>query len=162
MNDLILRIDKDTDIDGSEEPEYPIDIVGIFAQYDETSPYTDGYQILPRSLEDLKDTVVSVGQDELAEIDFRLYQNYPNPFNPSTKIKFSIPAKVKSAEGGQTKVTLKVFDVLGNEIAVLIDENKSPGSYEVEFSGAGLSSGIYFYRIQAEGFIATKKMMVLK
>jgi len=85
---------------------------------------------------------------------FTLQQNYPNPFNPSTTIRYSIPTS--------EIVTLKVYDVLGNEVATLINEEKSTGSYEVEFNASGLSSGIYFYKLQTNSFIETKKMLLLK
>ncbi|MFN3693933.1 MAG: T9SS type A sorting domain-containing protein [Ignavibacterium sp.] len=90
--------------------------------------------------------------------DFLLYQNYPNPFNPSTKISWQSPVS-----GWQT---LKVYDVLGNEVAKLVDEYRSAGRYEVEFqstvSSHQLVSGIYFYKIQAGSFVQTKKMILIK
>ena len=70
---------------------------------------------------------------------FTLEQNYPNPFNPSTVISYQLPVS--------SDVTLKVYDVLGNEVATLVNEEKSAGSYEVEFSADGLTSGIYFYKL---------------
>jgi hypothetical protein len=91
---------------------------------------------------------------------FTLEQNYPNPFNPSTTIKYSIPTS--------EFVTLKVFDVLGNEVATLVNEEKPAGSYEVEFSAVvtsrdlSLSSGIYFYTLQAGSFVQTKKLILIK
>ncbi|MGB5287883.1 MAG: T9SS type A sorting domain-containing protein, partial [Ignavibacteriaceae bacterium] len=97
-----------------------------------------------------------------------LYQNYPNPFNPSTKIKFTIPISPLNSfpyqgEGNRDSfVTLKVYDVLGNEVAALVNEEKGPGTYEAEFKGAGLPSGIYFYQLVAGSFIETKKMMLVK
>jgi hypothetical protein len=93
--------------------------------------------------------------------DYQLYQNYPNPFNPETKIKFSIPASrgVNLSNGG---VTLKVFDILGKEVAVLVNENLSTGTYEVPFDASKLTSGIYFYRLSAGEFTDTKKMMFVK
>ena len=87
-------------------------------------------------------------------MQYMLRQNYPNPFNPSTKLKYSIPEL--------SSVTLKVYDVLGNEIVAIIDEEKPAGNYEVEFDGSELSSGVYFYRLQAGDFIKTKKMLLLK
>jgi hypothetical protein len=90
---------------------------------------------------------------------FFLSQNYPNPFNPSTKIQYEIPEHVRN---DSRLVTLKVYDVLGNEIATLVNEVKQPGSYEVEFSGKLLTSGIYFYRLKAGNFVKTKKMILLK
>jgi hypothetical protein len=86
--------------------------------------------------------------------EFILEQNYPNPFNPSTTISFSVP-EIEF-------VTLKVYDVLGNEIATLINEEKSAGSYEILFDATDLSSGIYFYRLQAGSFVETKKMVLMK
>ena len=95
--------------------------------------------------------------------NFSLEQNYPNPFNPSTKIKYTIPFVGTSL---MKFVQLKVFDVLGNVIATLVDEYKSAGSYEVSFdassAGGGLSSGIYFYKLQAGSFTDTKKMILLR
>jgi len=100
---------------------------------------------------------------------FSLSQNYPNPFNPTTKIKFTIPVV---ETGHAPSVQLKVYDVLGNEIATLVNEEKPAGSYEVEFSAIGgsasggnawnLSSGIYFYQLKAGSFIETKKMLLVK
>jgi hypothetical protein len=86
--------------------------------------------------------------------DFSLSQNYPNPFNPSTKTRFTIP---------QTGfVSLKVYDVLGNEIATLVNENKPAGEYGVEFNGNGLTSSVYFYQLKSGKFIETKKMLLMK
>ncbi len=85
---------------------------------------------------------------------FSLSQNFPNPFNPATHFRFSI------ADFGF--VSLKVFDVLGREIATLVNERKSPGTYEVEWNAGNVSSGVYFYRLQSGKYIETKKLMVLK
>jgi len=85
---------------------------------------------------------------------FVLHQNYPNPFNPSTTIKFQIP------ESGF--ISLKVYDILGNELTTLVNEEKPSGSYEVEFNAVELSSGIYFYKLQASSFVETKKMILIK
>ncbi len=86
--------------------------------------------------------------------NFSLGQNYPNPFNPSTKITFTVPVS--------DVASLRVFDVLGNEVAVLFNQNVSAGKYEVEFNGKYLASGIYFYRLQAGNFSQTKKFVLLK
>jgi hypothetical protein len=85
---------------------------------------------------------------------YSLNQNYPNPFNPSTSIGYQITT--------QSYISLKVFDVLGREVATLVNENKKPGSYEVEFDGSNLSSGLYFYRLQTSNFLETKKLLLLK
>jgi hypothetical protein len=98
--------------------------------------------------------------DENKNINFSLFQNYPNPFNPTTKIKFTI------ADFGFT--SLKIYDVLGNEVATLVNEVKHPGEYEVEFSvgsfgdGSKLSSGVYFYQLRSGEFIQTNKMILMR
>jgi hypothetical protein len=94
--------------------------------------------------------------------EFVLYQNYPNPFNPSTKIKYSIPDVIANKVKQSQLVTLKVYDILGNEIATLVNEEKPSGSYEIEFNANRLASGIYYYRITAGNFSQTKKMIFLK
>lgn len=87
--------------------------------------------------------------------NFQLYQNYPNPFNPSTRIQYQLSSNLH--------VSLKVYDVLGNEVSILVDEYKSAGTYEVEFSNTnGLTSGIYFYQLEVDNFLETKKMLLLR
>ncbi len=91
---------------------------------------------------------------------FSLYQNYPNPFNPETKIKYKVaPSNLAK---GDALVQLKVYDMLGKEVVTLVNERKQPGEYEVEFNGANLPSGIYFYRMRAGNFTSTKKFILLK
>lgn len=85
---------------------------------------------------------------------YYLQQNYPNPFNPTTQIRYSIPA--------ETHVTLKIFNLLGNEVAKLVDEVKPEGEYSVKFNASSLSSGIYIYRLQTNYFTVTKKMTFIK
>ncbi|MBK9099684.1 MAG: T9SS type A sorting domain-containing protein [bacterium] len=87
-------------------------------------------------------------------IEFQLSQNYPNPFNPSTNIKYQLP------EFGF--VTLKVYDILGREVATLVNEEKPAGEYEIEFDGTGLTNGIYFYQLKAGDFVETKKMVLIR
>jgi hypothetical protein len=98
--------------------------------------------------------VVSVANEESIPSTFSLEQNYPNPFNPTTKIGFRI------ADIGF--VSLKVYDVLGNEVENLLAEYKLAGSYEVEFNASDLPSGIYFYQLQAASFVETKKMILIQ
>ena len=102
---------------------------------------------------------VPIDNQEMQPSKFELSQNYPNPFNPITKIKYSVPQT--------TQVQIKIFDVLGNEIETLVNEEKPVGTYEVEFSShsgkvRNLPSGIYFYQLKAGSFIVTKKMILLK
>lgn len=85
---------------------------------------------------------------------FILLQNYPNPFNPTTSIEFSIPEK--------TNVLLKVFNSIGEEIKTLLNDVKPAGSYEIEFNANGLSSGIYYYKLEANNYVKTMKMILLK
>jgi hypothetical protein len=92
-------------------------------------------------------------------IYLNLYQNYPNPFNPVTKIKFDIPANVKSRT---SNVKVIVYDILGREIATLVNEQLKPGVYEASWDGSNYSSGVYFYSLVTEGFTQTKRMVLLK
>ncbi|MFH1195452.1 MAG: T9SS type A sorting domain-containing protein [bacterium] len=102
--------------------------------------------------------------------EFILEQNYPNPFNPTTTIKYSISSGVETRQlarqltGGASlqHVTLKIHDILGNEVATLVNETKEPGVHEVEFDGSKLSSGVYFYRLHAGEFSRTRKMILVK
>jgi hypothetical protein len=97
---------------------------------------------------------VEVEGEELQPLSYKLEQNYPNPFNPITTIKYQIPEL--------SFVVLKVYDVLGNEISTLVEDEKSVGSNEVEFNAANLPSGIYFYKLQAGDFMEVKKMVLLR
>ncbi len=98
--------------------------------------------------------LTSANEEEMHPSDFWLGQNYPNPFNPTTHLRFSI------ADFGL--VTLKVYDVLGRKVAVLVNEEKQPGKYEAEFNGSGFASGIYFYRLQAGNYSAIKKLTLVR
>lgn len=86
--------------------------------------------------------------------EYSLAQNYPNPFNPTTQINYKLPE--------QASVTLKIYNTLGQRVATLINETQSPGEHQVTFDASGLSSGVYLYRLQADGFVETKQMMFLK
>jgi hypothetical protein len=87
---------------------------------------------------------------------FQLYQNYPNPFNPTTEIRYTIPVGTRHA------VSLRVYDMLGHEVSVLVNEVKQPGIYTVQFDAAHLASGVYFYRLHAGGSVVTRKLVVLR
>jgi hypothetical protein len=101
-----------------------------------------------------KDSATSVTQTEFEALTYSLSQNYPNPFNPVSKIVFTIPKR--------ENVSLKVYDILGSEIATLVNSELEAGKYEVEFSGNDLSSGVYIYQIRAEAFRETKKMILMR
>jgi hypothetical protein len=99
-------------------------------------------------------SITDVGEDPSNPTEYRLYDNYPNPFNPSTILRYSIP------EASFTTIT--IFDALGNEVSSLVNETKTAGTYEVEFNAIDLSSGIYYYTLQAGSFNQTKKMILIK
>lgn len=103
------------------------------------------YMNIPTDIENIADA---------SPLEFQLYQNYPNPFNPSTKISWQ--SSVSSWQ------TLKIYDVLGNEVVTLVDEYKSAGIYNVEFTMHNLTSGVYFYRLKAGDYAETRKMVLLK
>ena len=92
--------------------------------------------------------------DNFIPVKYNLYQNYPNPFNPTTSIKFDIPKT--------SNITLKIYDILGREVATLVNEEKTAGSYTITFNASKLASGIYFYRLTAGSFNQTKKLVLLK
>lgn len=93
-------------------------------------------------------------EDNLTLKDFVLYQNYPNPFNPTTSIKYQV--------SGILQVSLKIYDLLGREVATLVNEEKERGAYTVNFNASGLASGIYFYRLHAGSFVEAKKMILMR
>lgn len=104
---------------------------------------------------------VTIGVNQIStEIpqSFSLHQNYPNPFNPAAKIRFEIPV----GNGRDRSVKLNVFDILGKEVTVLVNEELNPGVYEVDFDGTNLPSGIYYYSLSAGSFTQTKKMVLIK
>ncbi len=108
-------------------------------------------------LETIGETVrelASVVSEPTIVSNYKLFDNYPNPFNPTTKLSYQL--------SGVSHVTLRVYDVLGRELATLVDGDKMPGKYEVEFDGGKLSSGVYFYTLAAGNFLQTKKMLLLK
>ena len=112
-------------------------------------------------------TDIESENDLTAPDDFVLYQNYPNPFNPSTKIRFSMPVSPSASSRAESKdegsrVQLKVYDILGKEVATLVNEEKPAGTYEVDFDASGLSSGVYIYSLKVNGVTISRQMMLLK
>jgi hypothetical protein len=97
---------------------------------------------------------VGIDGNENIPREFKLCQNYPNPFNPSTTIEFDLPKKAE--------VTLKVFNILGEEVATLVSDRLSAGSYSYEWNASKIASGLYLYRIEAEKYVETRKMILLK
>jgi hypothetical protein len=130
----------------SDVTEISIQMDGQWNYYDRSG--LDNFSINPFS-SDVKPYLIDSHPSK-----YKLDQNYPNPFNPTTRIRFSVHEL--------SFVKLKVYDIVGNEIETLVNQEKPAGSYEVQFSAVDLPSGVYFYRIQAGGFIDTKKMILLK
>ena len=95
-------------------------------------------------------------KDKLTLTGFQLYQNYPNPFNPSTVISYQL--------GVNSKVSLKIYDILGNEVAILVNEEQQAGfhNYELGIRNYELSSGVYFYQLRAGSFVETRKFILMK
>jgi microcystin-dependent protein len=107
--------------------------------------------------------VVSVNVNETSiPNEFRLYQNYPNPFNPTTKIKFTVPDVIASAVKQSQNVILKVYDILGIEVATLVNQEMPAGEHGVVFDASELSSGIYFYQLRSSDLVLTNKMVLMR
>jgi hypothetical protein len=118
-----------------------------------TSVFSNGVVVTPVNVKKISESIPKV---------FALYQNYPNPFNPSSTIKFDIP----SMKSKTVNVTLKVFDVLGKEVCVILNNKLAPGSYEIQWNASSFASGIYFYKLSATGgagdFTDVRKMVLVK
>lgn len=106
-----------------------------------------------------------INQIKKNPVDFKLRQNYPNPFNPNTTIAYSIPS-LESLHATSQHIQLKVYDVLGNEVVTLVNQDQAPGNYSVDFNVSSvnqqMASGVYFYKLQSDRFIKTKKLILLK
>ncbi|MBL1213586.1 MAG: T9SS type A sorting domain-containing protein [Ignavibacteriae bacterium] len=155
-----------------------------------TIPQTGTYDIYFNDISlaySIGSVISTIDENDAAPLDFELSQNYPNPFNPTTTIKFIVPESViaipiirekqspeitsssvsrRTPRNDGTNLRLIVYDILGNEIVVLVNEQKPPGNYEVEFNASSLdkvlSSGIYIYRLTAGSFSQSRKMLLLK
>ena len=131
---------------GFVQIDFPSDVIGWGAQW---GPNAVQKYLGPK--------ITTVEEEQIVDLiptGYSLSQNYPNPFNPSTTFRYSIPQP--------SKVVIKVYDILGSEIAILMDEEKSTGTYELTWNAASLPSGVYFYQLKAGDFVGTKKMILLK
>jgi DNA/RNA endonuclease YhcR with UshA esterase domain len=165
-----MFLDLDAHIGGTKEPAYPINVIGIVSQFTSAATvYNNGYEISPRDTADFIHTPGTAGVlEQFSGIpkDFELYNSYPNPFNPSTTIQYGLPQ--------QSKVNLKVYSVLGQEIATLVDDIQNASYHRVQWNGRDnngvqVSSGVYFFRIvaqpldgKASPFTQVRKMMLMK
>jgi hypothetical protein len=152
-------IDTDTDIGGSQIVCQTFDIVGVVGQYDPEAPYWQGYQLIPRSKEDLPTATLVDGQDANLPTVFALYQNYPNPFNPTTTIRYDLPKACH--------VHLVVYNVLGQRVITIVDRKELAGRKMIQWDGKNeyglrVATGTYIMRLEAGDFIKTKKMSFVK
>ena len=153
----IMRIDKDTNIDGQAQPPEPFDLVGIVNQYDRDAPYDEGYQVLPRDYSDFFSAT-----DELTgaiPASFKFLGSYPNPFNASTRISFTV--------GHRSDVSLHIYDLTGREVTSTTISASSPGEYSyiwngTNFAGKAVSTGLYLVRLDAGTESAFGKLVFLK
>ena len=139
-----------------DDPSHPGEkLNSVFRTYCYAPDYAafSGKTLTPGDYVEKFATAVSDESDQLPR-SFELRQNYPNPFNPTTSLSYQLHAV--------SQVSLKVFDALGREVAVLVDGRQAPGSYTVRFDASKLASGVYCYRLSADGFISTKKMILLR
>jgi len=144
-----------TAVDSITFPEQSADI--SYGRYPDAGSEWTFMQPTPGSK---NEPIVDV-KDEKLILDFKLFQNYPNPFNPTTVIKYSVPQQT-TQRVASTNVTLIVYDILGREVATLVNKEQKGGNYEVIFNSKNLSSGLYFYHLQSGSFIESKKMILLK
>lgn len=151
---VLVFIDKETDIDGSPAPQGYWALTGVVDQYTTTVPPKDKYEVRPRSLADLTQMTGVARSGETLPASYALRQNYPNPFNPVTTIEFESPAA--------GEVRLKVYDLLGKEVASLFEGRLEAGFHSFSFDGSRLASGVYFYRVEAGGFSELKKMTLVR
>lgn len=128
--------------------------VGYFYQLDYTGPTPNNLALTGYWIAPINFTYSDISEPSVVDLTYSLSQNFPNPFNPSTKISWQSPIS-----GHQT---LKVYDVLGNEVATLVNEFRNAGNYEVNFDGSRLSSGVYLYKLKSGEFIQSKKMILIK
>ena len=140
---------------GEKQVNAQYTLTGTVGQVSIKSMTTSGYQVHSGFWNVYsKDVVSSVYEADFIPREFNLEQNYPNPFNPSTVINFTVAER--------SKVIIKIYDVLGNTVTYLVNEELEPGVYQRTFNAGIYSSGLYLYRMEAGNFINTKKMLLVK
>ncbi len=165
VTQLTLRIDKDTDLDEASAPTWPQTIIGIFSQYDSEAPYLDGYQIMPRSVQDLSGlTGIDLSTNNILPRQISLHPAFPNPFNPATTLTVEIPAEI----AGKKEVHLEIYNILGQKVATLIQGKKlNAGFHRIKWqatanNGTSLPTGVYFAVLKVSNKIWTQKLILLK
>jgi len=153
-----IVVEYSNSIYGAFLSNVPIALANLTGQIPSTRRLIVNYAASTYRL-DLLYSQLPVAIEEKAEADnlpkeFRLFQNYPNPFNPTTTIRFDLPKR--------TFVTLKVYDVLGREVATLVSADLQPGEHKVDFNAFSLASGLYLYRLETKEFVQMKKLMLLR
>ncbi|MBD3224663.1 MAG: T9SS type A sorting domain-containing protein [Caldithrix sp.] len=156
QSSIPLFIDKDTNLDGYDwnPPSGEIILVGIVDQYTESDIPDDNYSIRPRYQTDFITVTAIQRMDGQKPANYNLSQNYPNPFNPATTIHFALPVK--------KQVSIDLFNALGQKLKQILYKEMPAGSYQLTINANHLASGIYYYRMQAGEYQATKKMIVVK
>ncbi len=164
--ELIDRVEWDFNNDGvvdsfDEAPVFEFSQPGTYSIKVEFFTQSDSAEyLIPDAVKVIENTT-GVEADRLINYNFLLEQNFPNPFNPKTKIKFLIPPLGKGITVSQ-RVSLNIYDILGNKIDTLVDDLKAPGSYQINFDASELAGGVYFYQLRSSGFCKAKKMILLK
>jgi len=155
----LIRVTTGTTLVGQPAPSGLFDIVGVLSQYKVGAPHNSGYQVMPRFISDVSPLTV-IKNEESQPAGYALEQNYPNPFNPSTMIRFSLPS--------ENYVRILVYNTLGQIIQELASDMMSPGTHEIDFNATNLTSGTYFYTVQAtspdgkETYTNSRKMILMK
>ncbi len=155
LEELLFDYDQDQGYDEDRSVQYrlkQIDTDGSFTYYSQTASV------------DISQIITSIKAAQLPT-EYALHQNYPNPFNPTTTIQYDVPHISKNSQfsiPNSQLIALVIYDILGNEVAILVDEHKSPGRYKVQFNAGKLSSGVYFYTLTAGSFKSVKKLVLLR
>ena len=152
---------------GRFKPSHPLSLfngidpsgIWILKVYDRVTGHTGTLDAWTLTVDMAPSPIAVQNISQIIPKGFSLSQNYPNPFNPNTKIRFAIPS-VGQRHAFDTRLT--VYDILGREVATLVNENLNPGTYEVDFDGRKYASGVYFYTLKTENFTETKKMLMVK
>lgn len=161
-NTDVMFVDADTDIDGTPIIALQADITGLSGQFDSNSPFTGNYQIIPRGLSDIIPVFSAGTPDSPVQGRARLLPNAPNPFTVATTIRYDVAGAGEAR--GPVPVQINLYDVAGRKITTLVDEAKTPGSYELSLDASTLgstASGIFFYDLQIDGkSVATRKLVL--